>query len=152
LSIGAQSAGGGRAHPAAAMHSFYLRNMYQRNLLSKPGGITLAGTPIDLTKINAIGGLVGGVRIGIYEAIVWAILFAAFGPISTGVAGGDPGQAALCGDGLGGDARRDRYRLHEPSRLPRSELRSQYLLCNATRVSREVAVGIVKEANLHLGS
>jgi hypothetical protein len=31
-------------------------------------------------------------------------------------------------------------------------LRSQYLLCNATRVSREVAVGIVKEANLHLGS
>ncbi len=37
----------------AAMHSFYLRNMYQRNLLSKPGGITLAGTPIDLTKIKA---------------------------------------------------------------------------------------------------
>jgi polyhydroxyalkanoate synthase subunit PhaC len=36
----------------AAMHSFYLRNMYQRNLLSKPGGITLAGTPIDLTKIK----------------------------------------------------------------------------------------------------
>ena len=52
MSIGAQSAGGGRAHPAAAMHSFYLRNMYQRNLLSKPGGITLAGTPIDLTKIK----------------------------------------------------------------------------------------------------
>jgi polyhydroxyalkanoate synthase subunit PhaC len=36
----------------AAMHSFYLRNMYQRNLLSKPGGITLAGTPIDLRKIK----------------------------------------------------------------------------------------------------
>ena len=36
----------------AAMHSFYLRNMYQRNLLSKYGGITLAGTPIDLTKIK----------------------------------------------------------------------------------------------------
>ena len=36
----------------AAMHSFYLRNMYQRNLLSKSGGITLAGTPIDLTKIK----------------------------------------------------------------------------------------------------
>jgi len=35
----------------AAMHSFYLRNMYQRNLLKKPGGITLANTPIDLTKI-----------------------------------------------------------------------------------------------------
>jgi polyhydroxyalkanoate synthase len=36
----------------AAMHSFYLRNMYQRNLLAKPGGVTLAGTPIDLTKIR----------------------------------------------------------------------------------------------------
>ena len=36
----------------AAMHSFYLRNMYQRNLLSKPGGIALAGTPIDLTKLK----------------------------------------------------------------------------------------------------
>jgi polyhydroxyalkanoate synthase len=36
----------------AAMHSFYLRKMYQENLLVKPGGITLAKTPIDLTKIN----------------------------------------------------------------------------------------------------
>ncbi len=35
----------------AAMHSFYLRNMYQRNLLSKPGGLTLKGVPIDLTNI-----------------------------------------------------------------------------------------------------
>jgi polyhydroxyalkanoate synthase subunit PhaC len=35
----------------AAMHSFYLRNMYQENRLSKPGGVTLAGTPIDLRKI-----------------------------------------------------------------------------------------------------
>jgi polyhydroxyalkanoate synthase subunit PhaC len=37
----------------AAMPSFYLRNMYQRNLLAKPGGITLAGTPIDLSRIEA---------------------------------------------------------------------------------------------------
>ena len=36
----------------AAMHSFYLRNMYQRNLLAKPGGITLADTPIDLSEIK----------------------------------------------------------------------------------------------------
>ncbi len=34
------------------MHSFYLRNMYQKNMLCKPGGITLDGVPIDLTKIN----------------------------------------------------------------------------------------------------
>ncbi len=36
----------------AAMHSFYLRTMYQDNLLVKPGGISLAGTPIDLSKIR----------------------------------------------------------------------------------------------------
>jgi polyhydroxyalkanoate synthase len=36
----------------AAMHSFYLRNMYQENLLCKPGGLTLADVPIDLTKIK----------------------------------------------------------------------------------------------------
>lgn len=36
----------------AKMHSFYLRNMYQKNLLKEPGGITLADTPIDLGKID----------------------------------------------------------------------------------------------------
>jgi polyhydroxyalkanoate synthase len=35
-----------------AMHSFYLRKMYQRNLLATPGGITLADTPIDLSKVR----------------------------------------------------------------------------------------------------
>jgi polyhydroxyalkanoate synthase len=35
------------------MHSFYLRKMYQQNLLAKPGGISLADTPIDLSKITA---------------------------------------------------------------------------------------------------
>jgi len=36
----------------AAMHSFYLRNMYQENLLVKPGGISLDGVPIDLRKVK----------------------------------------------------------------------------------------------------
>ena len=36
----------------AAMHSFYLRNMYHENRLAVPGGITLAGVPIDLRKIE----------------------------------------------------------------------------------------------------
>ena len=37
----------------AAMHSFYLRKMYQQNLLARPRGLSLAGTPIDLSKITA---------------------------------------------------------------------------------------------------
>lgn len=36
----------------ARMHSFYLRKMYQENLLAVPNGITLAGTPIDLGKVR----------------------------------------------------------------------------------------------------
>jgi polyhydroxyalkanoate synthase len=34
------------------MHSFYLRNMYLRNLLRKPGGLALAGVPIDVTQVS----------------------------------------------------------------------------------------------------
>jgi polyhydroxyalkanoate synthase len=36
----------------ARMHSFYLRNMYLKNLLGVPGGIELAGVPIDLSKVT----------------------------------------------------------------------------------------------------
>jgi polyhydroxyalkanoate synthase subunit PhaC len=34
------------------MHSYYLRNMYQKNLLIQPGGLTLDNVPIDLRKIS----------------------------------------------------------------------------------------------------
>ena len=36
----------------AAMHSFYLRNMYLNNLLRKPGGITLDNVAVDLSKVR----------------------------------------------------------------------------------------------------
>ena len=36
-----------------AMHTEYLRNMYQHNRLREPGGITLDDVPIDLTTIDA---------------------------------------------------------------------------------------------------
>ena len=36
-----------------AMHSAYLRDMYQHNRLREPGGITLDGVPIDLATVDA---------------------------------------------------------------------------------------------------
>jgi polyhydroxyalkanoate synthase len=36
----------------AAMHSFYLRNMYMANRLREPGGLTLAGVSIDLAQVK----------------------------------------------------------------------------------------------------
>jgi polyhydroxyalkanoate synthase subunit PhaC len=36
----------------ARMHSFYLRNMYIRNRLAEPGGISLRDVPIDLSKVR----------------------------------------------------------------------------------------------------
>jgi polyhydroxyalkanoate synthase len=36
----------------AAMHSFYLRKMYQENKLVEPGAIRFGNVPIDLTKIK----------------------------------------------------------------------------------------------------
>jgi polyhydroxyalkanoate synthase len=36
----------------ATMHSFYLRKMYQENRLAEPGGITLDGVPIDLSRVS----------------------------------------------------------------------------------------------------
>src|SRR5437660_5756224 len=36
----------------AKMHSYYLRNMYMKNLLREPGGLTLDGVKIDLSKVK----------------------------------------------------------------------------------------------------
>src|SRR5262245_13516829 len=36
----------------ARMHSYYLRNMYIRNLMGVPGGLELDGVPIDLSKVT----------------------------------------------------------------------------------------------------
>ena len=36
----------------ARMHSYYLRNMYLKNLLGVPGGIVMEGVPIDLSKVR----------------------------------------------------------------------------------------------------
>jgi polyhydroxyalkanoate synthase subunit PhaC len=36
----------------AATHTFFMRNMYLENRLREPGGITLAGVPIDVTRVD----------------------------------------------------------------------------------------------------
>jgi polyhydroxyalkanoate synthase len=36
----------------ATMQSFYLHNMYERNVLKNPGGIALANVPVDLRKVE----------------------------------------------------------------------------------------------------
>ncbi len=36
----------------ATMHSYYLRNMYQNNMLVKPGALKIGGVPIDLSTVT----------------------------------------------------------------------------------------------------
>ena len=33
-------------------HSFFMRNMYMNNLLREPGGIEMAGEPIDVSRVK----------------------------------------------------------------------------------------------------
>jgi polyhydroxyalkanoate synthase len=42
-----------------AMHSWYLRTMYQQNLLVQPGKVTILGTPLDLGKVITPATFVG---------------------------------------------------------------------------------------------
>ncbi|OYV24960.1 MAG: class I poly(R)-hydroxyalkanoic acid synthase [Acidocella sp. 20-63-7] len=54
-----------------AMHSFYLRNMYQKNLLAQPGGITMKGKPVDLRQIDIpVAGVVNPPEGGKYNHFV----------------------------------------------------------------------------------
>ena len=34
------------------MHTYFMRNMYLKNLMREPGGITLNGVPIDVTSVQ----------------------------------------------------------------------------------------------------
>ena len=36
----------------SSMHSFYLRNMYQKNLLAQPGGMSMKRVPVDLRQVK----------------------------------------------------------------------------------------------------
>jgi polyhydroxyalkanoate synthase len=44
------------------MHSFYLRNFYQQNRLKEPGGISLLGTPIDMTQVKVPAYFLSGIE------------------------------------------------------------------------------------------
>lgn len=44
----------------AAMYTFYIREMYMKNLLREPNGLTIAGTPIDLTSLDTPAMFVSG--------------------------------------------------------------------------------------------
>ncbi len=44
------------------MHSFYLRNFYQKNRLKESGGISLLGTPIDLRQVKLPSYFLSGIE------------------------------------------------------------------------------------------
>jgi len=44
------------------MHSFYLRNFYQKNRLKEAGGISLLGTPIDMTQVKVPAYFLSGIE------------------------------------------------------------------------------------------
>ena len=60
----------------ARMHSYYLRNMYMGNKLREPGGLTLAGVPIDVAKTTAPTYFVSAIEDHIAP---WKATYAGFG-------------------------------------------------------------------------
>jgi polyhydroxyalkanoate synthase len=74
----------------AAMHSYYLRNMYMANKLREPGALTLAGAAIDLSKVNVPSYFVSAIEDHIAP---WKTTYA--GP---GILGGDS-RFVLSGSG-----------------------------------------------------
>jgi polyhydroxyalkanoate synthase len=65
----------------AQMHSYYLRNMYMRNKLREPGGLTLSGVPIDLSMVSLPTYFVSAVEVHIAP---WKTTFAGPGLIRGG--------------------------------------------------------------------
>jgi len=72
----------------AAWHLAYLRDFYRDNLLVRPGGIAIAGTPIDLTKIATPAYIQAGREDHIAPAeSVWKITDYLTGPLRFVLAG-----------------------------------------------------------------
>ncbi len=49
-------------HLPAAMYKFYMENMFQKNLLHKPGGLQICGQSIDLSKIKTPSFILGTIE------------------------------------------------------------------------------------------
>jgi len=92
---------------ATATQDFYLRTMYQRNLLAVPGGLILQGTPIDLGGITAPSYVLAGREDHIAP---WKTAFAATrlfsGPVRFVLASGGHAGSILTSRGYWANARR----------------------------------------------
>ena len=92
---------------ATATQDFYMRTMYQRNLLAEPGGLILQGTPIDLGGITAPSYVLAGREDHIAP---WKTAFAATrlfsGPVRFVLASGGNAGSILTSRGYWTNARR----------------------------------------------
>ncbi len=75
-------------HLPAKWHGTYLRDLYRDNLLAKPGGVSVAGTPIDLGKVETPAYVQAGREDHIAPAkSVWKITHHFRGPVRFVLAG-----------------------------------------------------------------